>query len=117
MAEENRGLTGRLEIRGIALNLKLGVHGFERLEKRTVPVDLVWKGGLFTGREPAVDYSRVLSMLKTVLKPEYLYIEDLAGDILHALKAGFPGSWTVTVRKPQPPVDPPVSEVSVTVEG
>lgn len=117
MAEENRGLTGRLEIKGISLNLKLGAHPFERLEKRSIPVDLVWTGPLFSRGEPVVDYSQVCSMLKTSLKGEYLYIEELAGDILLMLQQSWTGSWKVTVRKPEPPVDPPASEASVTVEG
>lgn len=117
MAEKNRGLTGMLELKGIALNLKLGALGFEKIEKRTVPVDLSWTGPLFSDEEPAVDYSLVCSYLKAVLKDEYLYIEVLAADILRLLKERWPGSWKVTVRKPQPPVDPPVSEASVTVEG
>jgi dihydroneopterin aldolase len=106
-----------LEVKGIALNLKLGALAFERLEKRTVPVDLNWTGPLFSAGEPAVDYSLVCSCLKTTLKDEYLYIEELAADILGILKERWPGSWKVTVRKPQPPVDPPVSEASVTVGG
>ncbi len=117
MAEENRRLTGRLEIKGISLNLKLGAYPFERLEKRAVPLDLVWTGPLLSRGEPVVDYSLVCAMLKTSLKAEYLYIEELAGDILLMLQERWTGSWKVTVRKPQPPVDPPAHEASVTVEG
>ncbi len=117
MAEENRRLTGSLELKGVNLNLKLGVLPSERLEKRSVPVDLVWTGPLFFRGEPVVDYSLVCSLLKTSLKGEYLYIEELAGDILFILQGSWPGSWKVTVRKPEPPVDPPASEASVTVEG
>ncbi len=46
MAEENRGLTGTLEMRGIGLRLRLGAHAFERIEPRRVPVDLIYRGQL-----------------------------------------------------------------------
>jgi len=117
VVEENRRLTGTLEIIGIALNLKLGVHAFERVGRRRVPVDLAWTGSLIPGGEPAVDYSRVCSLLKSSLREEYLYIEDLAVEILQLLKGQWAGSWKVTVRKLAPPLDPPAAEARITVEG
>lgn len=116
MAEENRRLTGKLKLRGIALELILGVHPFERIEKRTVPVDIVRTGLLFQGSVPAVDYTEICRLLKNELRNDYLYIEELAADILSLLKKSFSGSWKVTVRKPEPPLELSVSEASVTVE-
>lgn len=113
MAEENRGLTGTLEMRGIGLRLRLGVHAFERIEPRRIPVDLTYRGPLF----PLVDYSAVCSHIGNSLEDEYLHIEELARDILTLVKSKWPGNWTVTVRKVQPPVEPPMAEASVTIEG
>ncbi len=113
MAEENRGLTGTLEMRGIGLRLRLGVHPFERIEPRSVPVDLVYRGPLF----PLVDYSLVCSLLGDSLGEQYLHIEELASDVLSLVKSKWPGSWRVTVHKVQPPVEPPMAEASVTIEG
>lgn len=110
-------MNGFLELRGLALTLKLGAHGFERLETRRVPVDIFRSGNLFSGDEPAVDYSLVCSLLRTGLKEEYLYIEELACDILKLLKDRWEGEWRITVHKIHPPVDPPIAEASVTIEG
>jgi len=117
MAEENRRLRGSLELRGINLVLKLGLHSFERLETRRVPVDLVRTGIIMENGVPTVDYSRVCSILSEGLNGEYLYIEELAGDILQLLNNEWPGGWRVTVRKIQPPVSPSMEEAAVTVEG
>ena len=117
MAEENRGVEGILELRGVSLNLRLGLHSFERIDPRTVPVDIVRKGPLFRGDIPAVDYSRVCSLLAQGLRGEYLYVEELACDVLRLLCEEWGQGWTVTVRKPLPPLDIPVEEAAVIVCG
>ena len=117
MAEKTRRLTGLLTLTEIGLVLKLGVHEFERLETRKVPVDISRRGVLMENGEPSVDYSLVCSLLFSELSPEYLYIEDLAGDILDLLDSRWPGGWTVTVHKLQPPTELPLRAASVTVES
>jgi len=117
MVEENRRLTGTLLLEGISLTLRLGALPFERIEPRLVPVDLKWTGELLAGGNPVVDYSVVCSVLNNELKPEYCFIEGLAGDILELLEEKWSGVWTVTVRKSYPPVDPPMERASVSVTG
>jgi dihydroneopterin aldolase len=117
MAEENRRLKGTLELNGIDLTLKLGLHPFERLSARSVPVDLVRNGPLMENGIPLVDYSEVCTVLVSGLREEYLYVEELAGDILELLNRSWPGGWRVRVRKIQPPVTPSMAEASVTVES
>ncbi|HOP26336.1 MAG TPA: dihydroneopterin aldolase [Candidatus Sabulitectum sp.] len=117
MAEENRRLTGTLALSRLMLRLRLGVHSFERVEERDVPVDISRSGELFREGVPAVDYSRVCEAVAGGVDGEYLYIEHLAADILEILTGSFSGHWTVTVHKPFPPVNPQVESASVTVEG
>lgn len=117
MAEENRRLNGTLELTGINLTLKLGLHSFERLARRSVPVDLFRRGLLMEDGIPSVDYSEVCTVLASGLREEYLYVEELAGDILDLLDKSWPGGWRVRVTKVQPHVTPPMAEASVTVES
>ena len=117
MVEENRRLSGTLTLEGVSLTLRLGVLPAERIEARVVPVDIQWSGELFAGGKPAVDYSEVCSALKTGIKTEYQFIEELAADILSVLTAGWQGRWKVTVHKAFPPVAPSMDAASVSVSG
>ncbi|MCD6588599.1 MAG: dihydroneopterin aldolase [Candidatus Fermentibacteraceae bacterium] len=117
MVEENRRLTGNLSLEGISLALRLGALPFERIEPRRVLVDLEWTGEVFRSGKPVVDYSLVCSALKNGVETEYLFIEELAGDILELLEERWPGAWTVTVGKMFPPVDPPMERASVSITG
>lgn len=115
MVEENRRLTGTLFLKSISLTLRLGALPFERIEPRTVKIDLKWTGELITGGHPVVDYSQVCALLKNKLEPEYLYIEELARDILIILENGWCGRWAVSVHKDYPPTDPPMERATVTL--
>lgn len=117
MAEEDRRLTGRLELKGVSLRLKLGLHDFERIHTRTVPVDITRTGELFADGKPFLDYSLLVDTLESRLRDEYLYIEELAADVLQLLKERWDGTWRVTVRKPEPHLSLRTEEASVTVEG
>ncbi|RKZ01982.1 hypothetical protein DRQ21_09610 [Candidatus Fermentibacteria bacterium] len=117
MAEENRRLTGALSLEGISLTLRLGALPFERIEPRKVLVDLKWTGEVFKSGRPVVDYSLVCSVLKNGVEAEYLFIEELAADILDLLEERWPGAWTVTVGKTFPPVDPTMERASVSITG
>ena len=117
MAEENRRLTGTLFLKNLSLTLQLGALPFERIESRRVNLDLKWAGELFEAGKPTVDYSLVCTELKSKLEPEYLYIEELARDVLIILEAGWPGTWIVSVHKEHPPTDLPLEKATVTIGG
>jgi dihydroneopterin aldolase len=117
VAEENRRLTGTLTLSRLILRIRLGAHSFERVEERDVPVDISRTGELFRGDVPAVDYAGVCEAVAAGIRREYIYIEELAADILEILTGSFTGHWTVTVHKPFPPVTPRAESASVTVEG
>ena len=115
MAEKIGGLAGTLFLEGISLTLRLGALPFERIDPRRVNLDLTWKGDLLCSGLPVVDYSLVVSSLKSKLEPEYLFIEELARDALAILEKGWPGKWKVTVHKYHPPTDIPIGKASVTI--
>ena len=115
MAEKNGRLTGTLFLEGISLSLRLGVFPFERIEPRRVRLDLTWSGELLSAGEPVVDYSMVCTSLKNKLESEYLYLEELARDTLIILEIDWPGSWTVSAQKDQPPTDPPMERATVSI--
>lgn len=117
MAEKTGRLTGTLSLSEIELVLKLGAYKFERLETRKVPVDISRRGVLMENGEPCVDYAVLCSLLATELRPVYLYVEELAADILDLLENRWSGGWTVTVHKLQPPVELSLKAASVTVES
>ncbi len=115
MVEKNGRLTGTLFLEGISLTLRLGALPFERIEPRTVKIDLKWTGEILAGGRPVVDYSQVCTSLKSKLEPDYLYMEELARDTLIILENNWPGRWTVAVHKDYPPVDPPLERATVTI--
>jgi len=115
MAEENGRLTGTLLLEGISLTLRLGALSFERIEPRLVKLDLKWNGELLSDGSPVVDYSQVCFSLKNKLKPEYMYLEELARDALDILENSWSGRWIVSVHKDHPPTEPPMERATVTV--
>ena len=109
-------MRGRLFLRNIILRLRLGEKPEETVSRRDVPVDVSWSGEVSQGI--SVDYSDVCSILSDVQEVDFLYLEDLTSHILHLLQKEFPGgSWTVTARKPFPPVSLRMDSASFTLEG
>jgi len=100
----------------MVLRLTLGVLPEEKLSPRDVPVDLAWTS-THSGGAP-FDYRDVAGTASRFAGGEYDLLEDLAESLLEALSKDFPGgTWTVTVRKPWPPVGLPLECVSFTLEG
>jgi dihydroneopterin aldolase len=105
-----------MEIQGMVLRLRLGILPVEKVCERDVPVDLKWTG-THAGGAP-FDYTAVTRTASRFSGSGFDLIEDLAEALLAALASEFPaGTWTVSVRKPWPPVDPPVECVTFTLEG
>jgi dihydroneopterin aldolase len=115
VAEKNGRLTGTLALEGISLSLRLGVLPFEKIEARRVMLDLKWSGDLLCNGIPSVDYASVCTTLGNRLKPEYDYIEELAGDVLAILEKDWPGIWMVRVHKYLPHTDPSMERATVTL--
>lgn len=104
-----------LRIRGMALEVVLGVLPRERIFPRRVALDLWWEGDCDPS-SPEVDYDKVCAALSSLQGNNYRYAEELASEALDVLREGFPqGSWKITVRKPFPPCTLPVDEASVTL--
>jgi dihydroneopterin aldolase len=118
MAEEGRRVSviASLELQGLVLRLRLGVLPVEKISERDVPVDLSWTGP-HAGGAP-FDYTDVIRTASRFSGACFDLVEDLAEALLGALTAEFPaGTWRVRVRKPWPPVHPPVECVVFTLEG
>lgn len=108
-------MTGTLVLKGISIQVILGVLPKEKLFPRRVTLDLEFSGT--HSSPPAVDYSEVCSLVSAVSHQGFDYIEELAGRVFQLLGARWPGEWKVTVKKPFPPVDSITESADYTIEG
>jgi len=109
-------LTRQLSIEGISLRVRLGLLAVEKLSPVLVSIDLQWRG-ISDPDRPSVDYSEVCSRIREREDRVFVYIEDLAGEILEMLCSSWSGHWKVSVSKHYPPAALPMLRAVCTLEG
>ena len=109
-------LRGQLSIEGISLRVRLGLLAAEKLSPTSVSIDLQWSG-ISDSEIPPVDYSEVCAMIRELEDRVFVYIEDLAGEILDMLCRSWSGHWKVSVSKFCPPAALPLLRAVCTLEG
>jgi dihydroneopterin aldolase len=104
-------------VSGICLQSRVGVTDEERAVERTLMVDVELVPRTVDGLRSddlagTVDYARVVQLVSEVVTgAEYRLIERIAALLCDRLVSDLAISQvTVTVRKPAPPVDTPVTD-------
>jgi len=104
-------------VSGISLQARVGVTDEERVAERTVTVDVEFVPCRVNGLSSddladSVDYARVVQLVAEIVRGgEYRLIEHLAALLCDRLVAELAvREATVTVSKPAPPVDAPVTD-------
>lgn len=115
MAQEEGRVTGSLCLKGISLSVELGVLPGEKVFHRGVLIDLSFSGP--ASPEPCLDYGEACSCVASFEGLRFDFIEQLAHAVHSALCERWPGVWSVTVRKPFPPVCLHTESAEYTVAG
>lgn len=111
-----------VKIRGLEINARHGVYGFEKSSLQLFVVDADLYTDFYSAAKnddlsATVNYSEVCNVLiKTVTENTFNLIETLAYACVNALMDGFPlTSLSLTVYKPEAPMKIKFSNVGVTV--
>ena len=112
-----------VKIRGLEIEAKHGVYGFEKENKQLFIIDAdlytdFYKAAKNDDLKGTVNYSEACNLLiKTVTEKTFNLIETVAYSCANALMDGFPISGLkLTVYKPQAPMKIKFGTVGVTVE-
>lgn len=106
-------MTGTLVLRGVSLTVFLGALPCEKLFPRRVGLDVSYTGSAFP--EPVIDYGEVCSSLAPLSGERFDFVEQVADRVFSLLKTRWPGDWSVTVKKPFPPVNPTMECAEYTI--
>lgn len=106
-------MTGTLELRGVSLTVFLGALPCEKLFPRRVGLDVSFTGN--ASSLPVIDYGEVCCSLAPLSGESFDFIEQVADRVFSVLKARWPGDWSVSVKKPFPPVNPTLECAEYTI--
>jgi dihydroneopterin aldolase len=111
----------RIELRGLELSGRHGVHDYEREQGQRFVYDVeleVGDRGSDDRIENAVDYSRVAAAVREIAGGQFALLEALATAIADELVTRFEPEWVrVRVRKPEArPAGIDLEFAAVTVE-
>lgn len=106
-------MTGTLVLRGLSLTVFLGALPCEKLFPRRVNLDVSHTAN--AAPSPMIDYGEVCSSLAPLSGESFDFVEQVADRVFRLLKARWPGTWSVTVKKPFPPVNPTMECAEYTI--
>ena len=114
---------GKIKVQGISIHAFHGCLPEEEKNGQEYFVDVIAEGDLSKAVESdelkdAVDYCEVYDIVAEEMMIRSKLIEHVGGRILTTLKKKYPDyKFSVTVIKPNPPVNGEVESASITLEG